>query len=181
MDTKPLGGNGDLGGMREFRAFKGAEPAMPVGVFHRILVASEGEEAAGSASALVAELAYPSGARVRFIDLTEESAWRRRGPVADMAGGRLPPSNHVTVRGATRGARNKQLVSEIADEALIFRADLIVLGFDRRRLAGHGPSRSVRDRLTEATDIPVMIAPRPTKDETCRSGTAAREGRDTLV
>ena len=70
-------------------------------------------------------------------------------------------ANQFSVSGATRGARNQQLVSGIAEAAETFGADLIVMGIDRHRLARHRFSRGVREQLTAATDVPVLMAPKP--------------------
>jgi hypothetical protein len=58
--------------------------------------------------------------------------------------------------------RNQRLVSGISEAAVTFGADLIVVGLDRHRLAHSGLSRNVREQLTAATNIPVMMAPKRT-------------------
>jgi nucleotide-binding universal stress UspA family protein len=57
------------------------------------------------------------------------------------------------------GARNDAVVHEIADAASAFGADVIVLGCDRRRLSRHRLSHSLRERLAQATELPVLVAP----------------------
>ena len=57
------------------------------------------------------------------------------------------------------GARNDAVVHEIADAASAFGADVIVLGCDRRRLSRHRLAHSLRERLTGATEVPVLVAP----------------------
>jgi nucleotide-binding universal stress UspA family protein len=57
------------------------------------------------------------------------------------------------------GARNGAVVHEIADAASAFGADVIVLGCDRRRLSRHRLAHSLRERLTRATAVPVLVAP----------------------
>jgi hypothetical protein len=47
-------------------------------------------------------------------------------------------------------------VNSIAEAAQTFRADLVVVGIDRRRLA-----RGVREQLTQATNVPVLIPSNP--------------------
>ena len=59
------------------------------------------------------------------------------------------------------GARNDAVVHEIADAASAFGADVIVLGCDRRRLSRHRLAHSLRERLTRATELPVLVAPGP--------------------
>jgi nucleotide-binding universal stress UspA family protein len=56
------------------------------------------------------------------------------------------------------GARIDAVVREIAAEASAFRADVIVLGCDRRRLSRHRLAHSLRERLTRVTDLPVLVA-----------------------
>jgi nucleotide-binding universal stress UspA family protein len=129
-------------------------------VFRRILVAIDGSDAARAAFVFVSDWAKEFDARVWFIQLTEESSSRRCEIVTDVSRGGRQLANHFSVTGATRGVRNQRLVSGIAEAAQTFRADLIVLGFDPGRVAHQRFSRSVREQLTEATDVPVLIAPR---------------------
>jgi nucleotide-binding universal stress UspA family protein len=65
------------------------------------------------------------------------------------------------------GARKDATVREVADAAVAFGADVIVLGCDRRRLARHRLGHSLREALTRATDLPVLIVP----------GAASKAGR----
>jgi nucleotide-binding universal stress UspA family protein len=57
------------------------------------------------------------------------------------------------------GARNDAVVHDVADAASAFGADVIVLGCDRRRLSRHRLAHSLRERLTRATELPVLVAP----------------------
>ncbi len=69
-------------------------------------------------------------------------------------------ANQFTVSRDPQNVRNLQLVSVISEAAMTFGADLIVVGLDRRRLAHNGLSRNVREQLTAATDVPVLMAPK---------------------
>jgi nucleotide-binding universal stress UspA family protein len=129
-------------------------------MFRRILVAVDRSEAARSAFVFVTDWARQFDAEVWFIVLAEESARPHCQLVTDVGQRGRQRANSFVVRGATRSARNQQLVSAIADAAKTFRADLIVLGFDPRRVARHRFSRGVGEKLTAATDIPVLVAPR---------------------
>jgi nucleotide-binding universal stress UspA family protein len=129
-------------------------------MFRRILVAVDGSEAARSAFVFVTDWARQFDAEVWFIVLTEESARPRCELVTDVGRRGRQLANSFIVSGATRGARNQQLVSAIADAAKTYRADLIVLGFDPRRVARHRFTRGVGEQLTAATDTPVLVAPR---------------------
>ncbi len=71
----------------------------------------------------------------------------------------VEPANHVVVRGPTQGARNRQLVHGIADAAAAFEADVIVLGFDERRLACRRWAPSLREQITRAVNLPLLVAP----------------------
>jgi nucleotide-binding universal stress UspA family protein len=51
------------------------------------------------------------------------------------------------------------VVREVADAVADFGADVIVLGCDRRRLARHRLAHSLREQLTRATDLPVLVVP----------------------
>jgi hypothetical protein len=68
------------------------------------------------------------------------------------------------VGASTLGARNRQLVRGIAEAAEDFGADVIVLGFDRRRLAGHRLAPSLREQVMRGTDVPVLVTPSPQAD-----------------
>jgi nucleotide-binding universal stress UspA family protein len=125
-------------------------------VFKRIVVALDGSDAARAAFVFVTDWARHFDAQVWFIQLTDESTRRRREIVTDVNRRGRKLANQFTVSGATRSARNQQLVNGIAEAAQTFRADLIVVGFDRPRLA-----QGVRERLTRATHVPVLFAPTP--------------------
>jgi nucleotide-binding universal stress UspA family protein len=130
-------------------------------VFRRILVAIDGSDAARSAFVFVSDWARQFDAHVWFIQLTDESARRRCDLVTDVGQRGRQLANHFSVSGATRGSRNHQLVSAIAEAVGSFQADVVVLGFDSRRIGQRRFSRSVREQLTAATNVPVMVAPRP--------------------
>lgn len=123
-------------------------------------MALDGSEDARAAFVFVSDWARTFDARVWFIQLTEESSGRHCGIRTDVSRRGRHVANQFTVSGATRGARDQQLASGIADAAQAFGADLIVLGIDRRRLARNRFSRSVREQLTAATDVPVLMAPK---------------------
>ena len=129
-------------------------------MFRRILVAIDGSDAARSAFVFVSDWARQFDAQVWFIQLTEESSGRRCEIVTDVGRRGRQLANHFSVSGATRAARNQRLVSGIAEAARTFRAELIVLGFDPGRISHQRFNRGVREQLTEATDVPVLIAPR---------------------
>jgi hypothetical protein len=84
----------------------------------------------------------------------------------------LEPAHRLLVSGPSLGARNRHVVQGIAEAAEDFGADVIVLGFDPSRLAGHRLAPSLREQIMRATDLPVLVAPRPPSDDTRRHGTA---------
>ncbi len=127
--------------------------------FRRMLVAIDGSEAAQGAFELVYEWTAEHGADVWFVQLTEECRQRRSECESDVDPMTVRSANHVAVRGPTLGARNRQLVHGIAEAAAAFQADVIVLGFDARRLAGHRWAPSLREQITRAIDLPVLVAP----------------------
>ena len=128
-------------------------------MFRRILVAIDGSDAARAAFVFASDCARLLDAHVWFIQLTEETSRRRCEMVTDVSRRGRKLANYFTVSGATRGVRNQRLVSGIAEAAETFRADLIVLGFDPGRVAHERFARSVREQLTEATNVPVLITP----------------------
>ena len=125
-------------------------------MFKRILVAMDSSDAARAAFVFVSDWARQFDAQVWFIQLTDESARRRCEIVTDVDQRGRQLANQFTIRGATKSARNQQLVNSIVESAQTFRADLVVVGIDRRRLA-----RGVRERLTQATNVPVLIPANP--------------------
>ncbi len=145
-------------------------------VFRRILVALDGSDDARAAFVFVSNVARHFDAQVWFIQLTDESSRRRCEIVTDVGQRGRRVANQFSVSGATRGARNQQLASGIAEAAQTYGADLIVLGLDRRRVTRHGFGSSVREQLTAATNVPVLMAP---KRATTRVPVATR--RDVVI
>ncbi len=129
--------------------------------FRRLLVAIDGSAAAEGAFDLAHEWAGEQGAEVRFVQLTEERRQHRSECETDVDPMAVEPAHHVVVRGPTLGARNRMLVHDIAEAAAAFEADVIVLGFDQRRLAGHRLAPSLREQVTRAVDLPVLVVPAP--------------------
>ena len=83
------------------------------------------------------------------------------------------------------GARNDAVVREIAEAASAFRADVIVLGCDRRRLSRHRLVHSLRERLTRATELPVLVvsgvAPDPRGHQATAPEREAEHGEDNVL
>jgi nucleotide-binding universal stress UspA family protein len=130
-------------------------------LFRRILVALDGSADARAAFVFVSDWARTFDARVWFIQLTDECSRRRSEIVTDVNRRGRHVANQFSVSGATRGVRDQQLVTGIADAAETFGADLIVVGIDRHRLTRNRFSRNLREQLTAATDVPVLMAPKP--------------------
>lgn len=130
-------------------------------MFRRILVAIDSSDAGRSAFLFVTNWARQFDAKVWFIALTGESSCRRAELVTDVPHRGRHLANTFMVSGATRGARNHHLVSAIAEAAKVHRADLIILGFDPQRIARQRFTKGVHELLTTATDLPVLVAPRP--------------------
>jgi hypothetical protein len=145
-------------------------------VFRRVLVAIDESSAARAAFVFVSDLARQFDAQVWFIQLTDESGRRRCGIATDVGRRGRQVANHFSVSGATLGARDHQMVGGIAEAAQAFRADLIVLGFDPGRVARRRFRRSVREQLTKATSVPVLIAPRRVPTVHQGAGDARRHG-----
>jgi nucleotide-binding universal stress UspA family protein len=132
-------------------------------VFRKILVALDGSDAARAAFVFASDWAREFGSQMWFIQLTDESSGRRCEIVTDVSRRGRQVANQFSVSGATRGQRNQQLVQGIAEAAVTSSADLIIVGIDPRRLGRARFTHSVREQLTAATNVPVLIAPkRPT-------------------
>lgn len=127
--------------------------------FRRMLVAIDGSEAAQGAFELAYQWTADYGADVWFVQLTEERRQRRSECESNVDLMTVGTVNHVAVGGPTVGARNRQLVHGLAEAAAAFQADVIVLGFDGRRLADHRWAPSLREQITRAIDLPVLVAP----------------------
>ena len=114
--------------------------------FRRMLVVIDGSVSAHAATDLAAQWVEQHGAEVRFVQLAE-------GPKQ----------------------RNRQLVQGIADSASAFGADVIVLGIERRRLVRHRLAASLRELVTRATELPVLVPPAPSARRPAFE--ASKEGR----
>jgi nucleotide-binding universal stress UspA family protein len=142
---------------------RGAKADSGAMLFRRMLVAIDESPAAEAAVGLVAEWVDGPGADVRFVQVIEERKHRRgtAGPVTATA---IEPAHRLVVGAPTLGARNRQLVQGLAGAAEEFGADVIVLGFDRGRLAGHRLAPSLREQVMRVTDVPVLVPPSPQAD-----------------
>jgi len=129
-------------------------------VYRKILVALDGSEAARAAFVFANDWARHFGSELWFIQLTEESHGPRREIVTDIGRRGRQRANHFAVSGVTRGRRNQQLVSGIAEAAATFGADMIIVGLEGRRLGRARFAESVREQLTAATNVPVLVAPK---------------------
>jgi nucleotide-binding universal stress UspA family protein len=127
--------------------------------FCRMLVAIDESQAAEAAVGLVAEWVEGPGADVCLVQVREASSQRRSGAESDAEVTSHEPALRLVVSAPTLGARNRQLVHGIAEAAEAFGADIIVLGLDRTRLAGHRLATSLRGQMMRATDLPVLVAP----------------------
>ena len=146
-----------------------------VAVFGRVLVVVDGSESARAAIAFAENWARESGARVRIVELAEQRTAIRSRLVTDLDHAPRRPVDHLAVSAPTLDARNRRLVTGIADAAQTFGADVIVLGLERRRMSRHRFARSFRAQLARATDLPVMIPPPRTR---ARAGAGSRASRD---
>jgi Universal stress protein family len=129
-------------------------------VYRRILVALDGSDAARAAFVFANDWARHFDSQLWFIQLTEERHGRRSEIVTDVSRRGRQWANHFAVGGSNRRQRNHQLVSGIADAAHTFGADLIIVGLERRRLERSRFDLNVREQLTAATSVPVLIAPK---------------------
>ncbi len=148
-----------------------APAAHPSSCAHCVLVVSDGSGTdttgahARAAFAVAREWTAAFGADVCTIEVSEQRD-RRQSPAPSGAAGVPGPvgattagTRRVEVHGRTLGARTRQLASAISAAAESCGADVIVLGMDRRRMARRHLAPSLRDRLTGATALPVLVAP----------------------
>ncbi len=142
--------------------------------FRRLLVAIDASSAAQGASELAAEWASRYGADVRVLALAEPPRHGRGAAEPDaMVAGR--PVEHVEAGGSTRSARNRQLARAIAEASTAFGADVILVGVDHRRLAGHRLAPSLREQLARVSPLPVLVVPTPAATDGTRDRRTSRE------
>jgi methylmalonyl-CoA mutase cobalamin-binding subunit len=146
----------------------------PAGRSHCVLVVSDGSGAdasgalARAAFAVADEWTAAFGADVRALEVSEQRDRRPRQTRLGVAGepgpavGATVAARRVEVHGWTLGARTRRLASAISAAAEACRADVIVLGMSRRRMARRHLAPSLRDRLTKMTALPVLVAPSTT-------------------
>ena len=100
-------------------------------LFRRLLAVVDASESGGAARVLAACWATRFGAAVRVVGVPE------------------------------RPGRARSVARFVAEAALEFGADAIVLGLSPERLAYHRLAGGLRDELTTATDLPILVVPAP--------------------
>jgi len=136
----------------------GAEGMQP---FDRILCAMDFGDAAQSAAPVALKLAHQSGARVRFLHVLPSTLYGGvRKPVVeelfDHAMHHLIASTHLPAQAECRVEYGTRISSAILDDALLQRADLIVLGVRRRcLLVSHLPAGIAFQVIAESS-CPVL-------------------------
>jgi nucleotide-binding universal stress UspA family protein len=139
-------------------------------VFQRILLALDTGESGPVATSFTIALArscnaavqvvhvneYLAGGRVTACDLHEDGVGVVAAALTEMEEAGVPAA------GATYRTATFDVPAAICDLAAQCRADAIVLGTRRRRL-GSLMRRSMRDRVTRRTQLPVLLAPAPLK------------------
>jgi nucleotide-binding universal stress UspA family protein len=106
-----------------------------VTMFQKILVASDGSESGCAATLFAAEMSQAFGAAVETCV--------------------IPAHGRGIRSGEDDSAR------QIIEMAGVTKADVIVLGMDRRRIGRHLAERGVRDRVAQSTHLPVVVPPTP--------------------
>jgi nucleotide-binding universal stress UspA family protein len=130
--------------------------------------AATGADAGRAAFAVAREWTVAFGTDVCAMEVSEQRDRRQprghTGAAGDLrlADATAAPARRVEVHGWTLGGRTRHLASEIAAAAEACGADVIVLGVNRRRLARRHLTPSLRDQLTSATALPVLVTPSTT-------------------
>lgn len=139
-------------------------------MFRRVLLALDSGDAGPVATSFTVALARACDAAVQVVHVNEYLAGGRgatcesnaeavqvvAAAVAEMQEAGVPAA------GATYRTATFDVAAAICDLAVQCRADVIVLGSRRRRF-GALPRRSMRDRVTRRTQLPVLLAPAPLK------------------
>jgi nucleotide-binding universal stress UspA family protein len=141
-------------------------------VFQRILLALEPGDSGPVATSFTIALARSCNAAVQVVHVDEYVARGRGVTCAARAGGTGVAASVVAAAmaemedagvpaaGATYRIATFDVAAAIGDLADQCRADVIVLGSRRRRF-GSLLRRSMRDRVTRHTQLPVLLAPAP--------------------
>ncbi len=146
-------------------------------MFRRILLALDGDDSGPVATSFAIALARSSRAAVQVVHVNEYLAGGR-GPTCESEADAVGVVTRamtdleeagVPAAGATYRTATFDVPAAICELAEQCRADVIVLGSRRRRF-GSFLRRSMRDRVTRRTQLPVLLAPAPLEVE--RSGRA---------
>jgi nucleotide-binding universal stress UspA family protein len=138
-------------------------------MFTRILLAVDGTESGDVAVSFTAALALKCSAQVRVVHVNELLVGGRgvametelqAMDVVDTAVGHLRRSG-VLADGVHYLANCFTLDDRIAESALEWGADVIVLGSTRRRRFPRLTGRGLRERVTSLTGLPTLVAPAP--------------------
>ena len=125
-------------------------------IFRRLLMVVDGSECAGAAIEFARGWVDGFGGEIRCVAIEEHGrSWARRLRMPAERGDAVS----LVAEGRRLAARNRSIVAGVTQAAVAFRADVIVLGCDHRRLARRRLCASLRDRLAAATDLPVVVAP----------------------
>lgn len=150
---------------------------MTAPVFYKILIAVDDSPAALAAGRAAVHLAARTGARVRFVHVTDDGelvrALTRMGRDSELATRRSKAAaallRHVSAEAERADVQAEATILEgdpaalVLAEASNWDADLIVIGrSDIRGLGRHPFVGTVTRKVLELAEIPVMVVPRPT-------------------
>lgn len=139
-------------------------------MFQRILLALDSGDTGLVATSFTIALARSCNAAVQVVHVNERLAGARGGAcladaeavsVVATAMAEMEEAG-VPAAGATYRTAPFDVADALCDVAVQCRADVIVLGTRRRRF-GSLLHRSMRDRVTRRTQLPVLLAPAPLK------------------
>ena len=137
-------------------------------MFQRILLALDAGDTGPVATSFTIALARSSGAAVQVVHVNEYLAGGRgvacesEVDAVSVVARAMQDMEEAGVHaaGATYRTATFDVPAAICDLAEQCRADVIVLGSRRRRLRSL-VRRSMRDRITRRTQLPVVVAPAP--------------------
>jgi nucleotide-binding universal stress UspA family protein len=136
-------------------------------VWDRLLCAIDQFESGGSALDFVADVAAPSGASVRVLHIREVPRMARVLPLESPIEAEALVRDAVQslgVLGVAAAGRSCSVLQEhvarrIADEAVHWECQAIVLGSRRVRGIARLSGRGVRERILRLSTLPVLVAP----------------------
>jgi nucleotide-binding universal stress UspA family protein len=130
-------------------------------MFKRVLLAIDPSESGQVAVSYTMGLAAQFGAVVRVMLAAPGTTLESQGAaLVNEAVCKLRTAG-IDTSGGTRTARRNRVGGCIAEEVRSWQADAVVLGLDRRHVAGGRFTHGVQAHLARRSPVPVLVPPSP--------------------